>query len=116
MTILTFLADLRDLGVRLWVEGDRLRYSAPPGVLTAALRAEIAARRADMLSVLRAAERSGRAQPSPIVPIPRDDPIPASFPQQRLWFLEQLGMGAGYVVAVALHLSGSLNAAALEQS
>ena len=116
MTILTFLADLRDLGVRLWVEGDRLRYSAPPGVLTAALRAEIAARRADILSVLRAAERSGRAQPSPIVPIPRDDPIPASFPQQRLWFLEQLGMGAGYVVAVALHLSGSLNAAALEQS
>src|SRR5262245_29596858 len=42
---------------------------------------------------------------------------PLSFAQQRLWFLDQIERGnAAYNVARVIRLSGSLNAAALEQS
>src|SRR5256885_1577934 len=43
--------------------------------------------------------------------------FPASFAQQRLWFLHQLDKeSAAYNIAATLHLSGDLNLAALQQS
>jgi len=43
--------------------------------------------------------------------------FPASFAQQRLWFLDQLFPGnAFYNVSAAIRLTGSLNLAALEQT
>ena len=41
MTIVQFLSDLRRLNINLWVEGNRLRYSAPQGTLTPDLKAEL---------------------------------------------------------------------------
>jgi amino acid adenylation domain-containing protein len=54
----------------------------------------------------------------PITPLDRDQPLPLSFAQQRLWFLEQLeGEGAmAYHESWALVLEGSLHRTALEQS
>src|SRR5690349_4221780 len=38
-----------------------------------------------------------------------DDPIPLSFSQERLWFLDQLGLvGPAYNMPLALRLSGDL--------
>jgi amino acid adenylation domain-containing protein len=55
----------------------------------------------------------GRTAP-PISRAPRDRPLPASFAQERLWFLDQLGGGdAAYNVPLALRLAGRLEAAAL---
>src|SRR5262245_22675057 len=50
-------------------------------------------------------------------PLPRrpGDTYPASFGQQRLWFLEQLQPGA-YHLATAVDLEGALNIGALEAS
>ena len=43
--------------------------------------------------------------------------FPASFAQQRLWFLDQLNPGNSiYNVPTAIRLTGSLNLAALEQT
>ncbi|MEV1173957.1 amino acid adenylation domain-containing protein, partial [Nonomuraea sp. NPDC049784] len=51
----------------------------------------------------------------PIVPVGRDKPLPLSFAQQRLWFLDQLEPGsAEYNVPLALRLRGPLDALALE--
>ncbi|MCB0165298.1 MAG: amino acid adenylation domain-containing protein [Anaerolineae bacterium] len=54
---------------------------------------------------------------SPIKPIPRDQRLPLSFAQQRLWVVDQLeGPQATYNMPAMLKLSGSLNIAALARS
>ncbi len=53
---------------------------------------------------------------TPILPAPRHQPLPLSSAQQRIWFLEQFEPGSAYNVPSALHLSGPLHIAALEQS
>src|SRR5580704_13567245 len=49
-----------------------------------------------------------------LVPVPRPEPLPLSFAQQRLWFLEQLhGPGTAYNLPFAWRLHGHLDAGAL---
>ncbi len=51
----------------------------------------------------------------PILPVPRDRDLPASFAQERLWFLEQLGgdVGTSYSLPSPLRLRGPLSVPAL---
>ncbi|MFC9249713.1 amino acid adenylation domain-containing protein, partial [Streptomyces sp. NPDC057136] len=55
-----------------------------------------------------AVERAGRASAvPPVVAVDRDQPLPLSFAQQRLWFLDQLEQGAAeYNVALPVWLRG----------
>jgi thioester reductase-like protein len=48
-----FLLDLHDRDIKLWVEGDRLRCSAPKGVLTPDVKAQLTAYKTDILSLLK---------------------------------------------------------------
>jgi amino acid adenylation domain-containing protein len=53
----------------------------------------------------------------PLQPVPRDETLPLSFAQQRLWFLDQLDPGNPvYNIAAAVRIRGRLNVWALEQS
>src|SRR6185369_1630565 len=53
----------------------------------------------------------------PVVRVSRERPIPASFAQQRLWFLDQLEPeNPVYNIPYTLEITGSLDAAALETS
>jgi acyl carrier protein len=60
----------------------------------------------------------GKALPSPpIRRVSRDEELPLSFAQERLWFLDQLEPGNySYNMPVVIRLEGLLNAAALEQA
>jgi non-ribosomal peptide synthetase component F len=59
---------------------------------------------------------SGLAAP-PIVRISRDQAVPLSFAQQRLWVLDQLEPGnALYNVPLTVRMTGSLNISALEEA
>ena len=63
------------------------------------------------------AQRSGRnaALRTPIRPVNRNQALPLSFAQQRLWFLDQLEPGSSlYNIPVALRLNGRLILSALE--
>jgi len=58
-----------------------------------------------------------RAELAPITPVGRDEPLPLSFAQQRLWFLDQLEPGSTkYHVPLALRLEGDLDLRTLEAS
>ncbi|HEY0603582.1 MAG TPA: amino acid adenylation domain-containing protein [Herpetosiphonaceae bacterium] len=53
----------------------------------------------------------------PIVPVPRTEDMPLSFPQLRQWFLDQLEPGvAAYNLFSLYRLSGTLNIAMLQRS
>src|SRR5262245_43914246 len=115
MTTIELLSYLRSREIRLWLEGEQLRYSAPKGALTPELRAELAARKAEIIAFLR--QTTGGIIASPIQPVTRTGPPPLSFAQQRLWFLDQLSPRmSGYHIPAAVRLSGRLDLAALRAS
>ncbi|HSK78149.1 MAG TPA: amino acid adenylation domain-containing protein, partial [Thermoanaerobaculia bacterium] len=65
--------------------------------------------------MVRFGERQGTALAIPRAP--RGGPLPLSFAQERLWFLERLGSGgAAYHIPAAVRLRGPLDAAALERT
>jgi thioesterase domain-containing protein len=78
MTVVELVTSLRERGVRLWVEGDRLKCNAPAGVIGAETRAEIAGRKHEIIALLRYAERL-ESGPRAIVPLKADGHMPPLF-------------------------------------
>ncbi|WP_224360630.1 non-ribosomal peptide synthetase [Hyalangium versicolor] len=112
----SLISRLRGLDILLWSENGALRYSAPPGAMTPALVAELRENKAGLLAALEKAAAIPQEGP-PIPREPRGRPLPLSFAQERLWFLEQLGQaGHAYNMPVSLRLRGPLNEDALRQA
>jgi non-ribosomal peptide synthetase component F len=115
MKTIELLSRLRGLDVKLWTEADRLRYSAPDGVITPALRSEMTERKADILAFLRRAEAAVKPAAPAILPVSRNGEAPLSFAQQRLWVQDQLSPGSSlYNISQAIQVKGALNVTALE--
>lgn len=110
-----FLSELRRLDVKLWVDGDRLRYRASKETLASVLT-QLRERKAEILTFLQTANTAASSNLPPILPAPRNGKLLLSFAQQRLWFLEQFQLGSVYNIPVAYRLKGSLNVTALERS
>ncbi|MGM3308050.1 condensation domain-containing protein, partial [Anabaena sp. WFMT] len=112
-----FLAYLKSLDVQFWVNGDKLRYSAPTGTLTPTLLGQIKEYKAEIIQLLQNTDINSSSSNGAIVPIPRDTDIPLSFAQQRLWLIEQIeGKSAIYNESAVVKISGSLQIAVLKQS
>ncbi len=103
------LRRLEERGVRLLLEGDALRVSAPKGVLDEALRAELTSSKPDLIAALK--DRASGV----LKRVTREGRLPVSAAQQRLWFLDQVDPGnPAYNIAYALRLRGLLDRTALE--
>jgi amino acid adenylation domain-containing protein len=62
-------------------------------------------------------QSSGNKVPPPLERIDRNRPLPLSFAQQRLWFINQLEPeSTAYNIPIALRITGELDVAALEQA
>ncbi len=117
MKVGEFLAYLKGLDIKLWLEGEKLRFQAPKGVMTPEIKEEIAAKKPEILDFLKAAKIPTNTVDLEIIPVSRDQDLPLSFAQQRLWFLQQLSPDShSYNLLDALRLEGNLNLLALEQS
>jgi thioesterase domain-containing protein len=78
MSTAEFLSSLRERDVRLRVEDGRLKCDAPPGALDDALRAELAARRDELVTIISAAQSDPKAARS-VVPLKPTGDLPALF-------------------------------------
>ncbi|XSS66377.1 non-ribosomal peptide synthase/polyketide synthase [Pseudomonas sp. B11] len=68
-------------------------------------------------ALAQAVAKAGRSSLPPIVPVSREEALPLSFAQQRLWFLAQMdNVGAAYNMPIGLGLRGALDALALERA
>ena len=104
------LAYLQANQIKLWLEEERLRVSAPQGVLTEAVRAQLTHYKPDLLLLL---EKQAMQH---IPPAPRTGKEPLSYSQQRLWFLQQLEENSAYSMPAVLHLQGDLQFGLLQQA
>jgi amino acid adenylation domain-containing protein len=67
-----------------------------------------------LADLARAIDDAARTELPPIEPADRSAPLPLSFAQQRLWFLEQMGdLGSTYHIPTRLRLGGELDRDAL---
>src|SRR5581483_4156239 len=109
MTVETLLTELRVRRVQIRAEGQDLRVRAAKGTLTPDLRAALREHKPALLALLRGGEEIPKTD--------RSRPLPLSFAQQRLWFIDQLeGKSPIYNMPVALRVRGPLHVPAMESA
>ena len=117
MTTFEFLSYLRSQGVRVWADGDKLRYQALESALLPSLKAELAKRKSDILQVL--GELKTNAQPARLSTrqIAEGHQSPLSFSQQGLWFLNRLEPESpSYTELAPVRMKGRLDVPVLERT
>ena len=116
MTTAEFLTHLRKLDIKVWVEGDRLKFNAPTEAVTDDLKNELAARKEDLLQFLKKQDLRVSVPVKEVQRVSRDKNLPASFGQRPLWFLEQLEpANVSNYIPCGLHLKGTVDREVLEK-
>jgi hypothetical protein len=111
-TIEEFLVDLDSLDIKLWVEGENLCYSAPPGAMTVSHKQKIKERKTEIREFLNEITNYNSIQP-----VERNKTLPLSFAQQSVWLVQQLNPNSfAYNESIAFKILGSLNIKVLEAS
>lgn len=116
-TVVQLVSHLQGLGVRLFLEEGQLRVKAPKGAMTPELVAALKEKKPEVIEFLTTARQAKAAPEESISIIPRDQPIPLSFSQQRLWFLMELDpRSTAYNLTVGIQVKGRINVDGLEQA
>ncbi|NEO74615.1 condensation domain-containing protein, partial [Moorena sp. SIO3H5] len=117
MKTVNFISYLQNLGVKLWIEQEQLECYAPKGVMTAELKRNLVERKTEILEFLREVQITQKSVASSIQPISREQVIPLSYAQQRLWFIEKMALNSNaYNMPLTLNLVGKLDYVALQKS
>jgi amino acid adenylation domain-containing protein len=113
ISVLELIQELSRHGVQLSTDGAKLRIRAPKGLVSAELRAELAARKAELQAFFREQEQAQ----APVRHIETPEPLPLSSGQEALWLTEGLlTQRTLYNVPLGLHITGPLDGAALARS
>jgi amino acid adenylation domain-containing protein len=111
--LVELLSELRRDQVRVWREGDLLRFQTGAKPLSTTHREQLTQRKAEILSFLGA---SNYASAPELEVRPRPSDVPLSYAQERLWLLNRLQPGsAAYNMSTALRLEGELDLPAVER-
>jgi len=110
------LTQLKQSGADLWVEagtdGNKLRYKAPKGVMNKDVLAELKEHKAAIIQLL----QTDAGEPELKV-LPRDQALPLSYAQQRIWFLDELEPdNPFYNVTLAKRIKGDVDANVLRNA
>ncbi|HEY9225248.1 MAG TPA: condensation domain-containing protein, partial [Gemmatimonadaceae bacterium] len=116
MSISAFLRELAARDIRVALNGNKLLLSAGAGLLTASTRADIAARKDEIIAFLRSAN-ARVAAPIELRHAPQNEPLCLSFAQQRLWFLHKLEPASpGYNLGAGVDIPASVDESVLRKS
>ena len=107
MNIFDFLEHLHSLDIQVSAENGKLRINAPKEAITPEIRAELAARKDEILLVFSALED---------IPLERQNgPLPLSLVQENLWQLHRLTPNtAAYTMHAVFRICGQLDIIALD--
>jgi len=111
-----FIEFLRNKDINISVNGDRLRINGPASALTPEIKSRLAEQKSELITWLNN-EPEGEITSTAIKHVSRDEDLPLSFSQQRLWILDKFDPGNPvYNIAEMLSLHGSLDITALQKS
>ncbi|NBD13541.1 non-ribosomal peptide synthetase/type I polyketide synthase [Corallococcus silvisoli] len=96
-----FIVELQQKGIELWVEGDALRFRAPPGHVTEEVRTALRERKSQLVEHLSAAHRVAEVRAAVVQPPEgaRFSPFPLTDIQNAYWVGRQDAFDAGGVAA-----------------
>lgn len=116
MAVLALLHDLAKNKVKIWLDGEQLRFQAPKGALTAQLRKRLKEAKQEVIAHLKKNLSVRQAQQT-IAKADRSQRLKLSFAQQRLWFFEQNEPGTStYNISFCKLVKGPLVVEALQQA
>lgn len=110
------LAEVGRQKIQIVVDGDNLQITPPQdNTISPEFLQQIKKHKQALIAYLK---NQPAHEPPPLKPVSREDDIPLSFAQQRLWFINQFeeGRDASYNLPWALRLSGTLNIPALQKT
>jgi amino acid adenylation domain-containing protein len=117
MNPVKIIATFLEKGIILSAENNQLRFNAPVGALTAELRQILTENKQAILQHLQKGPIDSATPIPELRPNLARPPIPLSFAQQRLWFLEQWQPGGtAYLQTYGWRLQGPLDPGTIEAS
>ncbi|MBF0120451.1 MAG: amino acid adenylation domain-containing protein [Desulfobacterales bacterium] len=117
MGISKLILELHKLNIKIWAEGDELCFKAPKGTITEEIRNKLSFHKNELILFLDFTKKK-RSFDTKIQPVPRGKtPLPLSYSQKRLWFLDQLeGQSHVYNICGAVKLIGKLDISVFERA
>ena len=116
-TLDELLLELGRLNIKVWADGNNLRYQAPLGILTSDILAQIKTYKIEVLAFLNQSALESQLIIKPVNATIKNDGLPLSFTQQQFWLLHHLEQSNYiYNMVRAFRLEGDLDILSFEQA
>ncbi len=104
-----FTSELEGKKIKLWVDGDSLKYKAPMGIVTKEILESLGDRKAEIIDYLKTKSTGGNFY-SPISKVEEREYYPLSAAQMRMFLLSRLDSDStAYNLTQALKINGEFN-------